>query len=97
MLHAITEITIENIKKNTFITRQIKNLVCKDESRDEEFQQKSEEIADEISKIIEEVNDNLPNDNKLAIKQNKNKESISYLQFSLIAKHFSLRLAKTFG
>lgn len=33
MLHAITEITIENIKKNTFITRQIKNLVCKDGSK----------------------------------------------------------------
>jgi predicted nucleotidyltransferase len=70
---------------------------CKDESRDEEFQQKSEEIADEISKIIEEVNNNLPNDNKLAIKQNKNKESVNYLQFSLIAKHFSLQLAKIFG
>ena len=32
MQHVIREITIENIEKNTFVTHQIKDLVCNDGS-----------------------------------------------------------------
>ena len=69
---------------------------CEDKSKDEEFQQKSEEVADEISKMIEEFNNTLPNDNKLAIQQNKNKATIGHLQSSLTVKHFLLQTAEIF-
>lgn len=69
---------------------------CNDESRNEEFQQKSEEVADEISKMIEELNNTLSNDNKLAIQQNKNKATIGHLQSSLTVKHFLLQTAEIF-